>query len=59
MQRHEMKKAFYSGYFKCLITQRDQPGLNDVSDDEGAAALQKLHDEAQDFFVAGIYGDSL
>lgn len=50
VQRVEMRRAFYAGVASLLITQKK---LADLTDDEGAAALDKIEREYTAFFVSG------
>ena len=50
VQRQEMERAFYSGFFQCLAYQLQYITDDKVSDEEGAAALGRMIRECDTYF---------
>lgn len=48
VQKIEMERAFYAGYFSCLEQQTTV--LPELSDDDGVEAIQKQLDECTAYF---------
>lgn len=49
VQREEMRKAFYAGFFECFSVHHDLVA-NIESDEEGAQVLERLTNEAHAFY---------
>lgn len=48
VQREEMKKAFYAGFFECFSVHHDL--VANIPDDEGIKVLERLFAEAKEFY---------
>lgn len=54
VQREEMRRSFYAGYFAALCTCQDI-GEDSVSEEQGVETLQAHHDECSLFFKGLIH----
>lgn len=49
IQRREMKRAFYAGFFGALMAGMEMADESKASDDVGVTMIQRLHDECHRF----------
>jgi hypothetical protein len=50
IQRQEMERAFYAGFCRCLTYQITE--IQNLSDEDGSALLEKLQEESVLYFIA-------
>lgn len=50
VQRTETRRAFFAGFYSCLVFSRDEIGAPDFPEDAGVLALQLMHDECEAFY---------